>query len=121
MCLAASVFFAGLFVVFLFAPQLVYWLLGILGGPDASFIARRAAMLFLGLGVLCWFARKACVSPARSAVCLGVASAMGGLAVLGLFELLREYAGFGILLAIAVELVVAVSFLRFAAIDSRSR
>lgn len=101
-----------LFVILLFYPEVVFWLFSVAESESGEFIARRAAMLFLGIAVLSWFVRSAADSEARQAICLGIGVSMLSLAVVGLFELTRGFAGIGILLAIAVELVLGLSYFR---------
>ena len=104
---------AALCVVLLFAPSIVYWLFSIEASEAADFIARRTAMLFAGLSVLTLITSETDSDEVRQAVSLSLAIAMSGLAVLGVVELLRGAAGFGILLAVAAELFFAFYYLRF--------
>ncbi len=98
-----------LFITLLLAPQLVFMLFEVEGNASAYFLARRAAMLFLGYAVIACVIRNAEHSNARQAVILGIGTAQLGLLVLGAFELVRGFAGLGILLAMVVELLLAVA------------
>lgn len=99
-------------VVLLFYPQAIFILFEIEGNNLESFIGRRAAMLFLGISVLTWFSRNAVHSESRQAICLGIATAMISLALLGTIEYLREYAGVGIFLAIVTEFLLALKYFK---------
>lgn len=111
---AMSVVAAGLcvalVVTLLVMPGLVFWLFGVGDDPVGGFMARRAAMLFLGLGIILWSCRLVPPGPAQSGICLGLCLSMGGLAVLGTAEWLRGAAGPGIMLAVLVETGLAVGF-----------
>lgn len=100
----------ALFALLLIAPEFIFLLFGISGSESASFISRRAAMLFLGISVLTWFGRDAGHSDLRQAVCIGLAGSMCGLAVLGSAEFARGYAGAGIWPAIITEMALGVAY-----------
>lgn len=99
-----------LFLTLLLVPQLIFMLFEIEATASASFLARRAAMLFLGYAVITYVSRNAEHSSARQAISLGLAATWVSLAVLGVFELVRGVAGFGILLAIGAELLLAFAY-----------
>ena len=80
------------------------------GNASAYFLARRAAMLFLGYAVMAYTVRNAERSHARQAIILGIGTAMLSLFILGGVELVRGFAGFGILLAMVAELLLAVAY-----------
>ena len=102
----------NLFVVLLFAPQLIFSLFGLEGNPPAYFLSRRAAMLFLGLATLAFTSRNAAHSEARQSIMAAVGVTMAALAILGVAELARGYAGPGIFLAIGGELLLVILYLR---------
>ena len=103
-----AAFFGLLSVTLLVAPGLIWWTFGMEGGADAAVMGRRAAMLFAGLAVICAVSRH----EGGRAVPLGIAAAMGGLAVLGLAEWARGAVGPGIAVAVAVELALVLLWLR---------
>ncbi|GHF95222.1 hypothetical protein [Thalassotalea marina] len=103
---------ALLAILLLFLPEVVFWLFAIVEHDSATFIGRRAAMLFLGIAFICWLARNAKHSQARQAICLGLAVSMLSLATLGLYELIRGAAGLGIILAITTEVVLALWYVQ---------
>jgi len=105
---------AALFLTLLFMPELVFWLFQIPDSESAAFLSRRAAVLFLGYGVLMWLVRNAENSSVRRAICMGWGTAMTALAVLGTIEFIRGFVGPGIFSAVAIETFVGVSYLRLA-------
>lgn len=111
-CTAMAIMASTLFVALLVIPGQVMWLFGLDTPPEAAFIARRAAMLFLGLAVLCWLSRSAAPSHLRGALALSLSVMMAALASLGIVEVLRGVAGPGIWFANLTELAFAVAFWR---------
>ncbi|WP_420860910.1 hypothetical protein [Algirhabdus cladophorae] len=107
----ALVFFT-LCLTLIFAPDVLYWLFQIDQEPSADFLAKRAGMLFLGLSVICFLARKTTNPEVISFVCAGVSTAMLGLAVLGIYELIYGIAGYGILVAILTECIIGAALFR---------
>lgn len=99
-----------LFVLLLLAPGVIFWLFGVPQSETADLIARRAAMLFLGLAVISWNAHSA---PPSIGFSLGIVVAMLGLASAGSYEFLRGFAEWPILLAVIVEVSVAGLFLKY--------
>ena len=91
-------------------PEFIFWLFGIEGGHSAAFIARRAGILFLGLSAMSYLGRKAAPSELRQAISLGMVILLASMAVLGLWEWGRGYAGHGILLAVATEACLAIAY-----------
>lgn len=91
-------------------PEPIFYLFNVAGNDSAYFISRRAAMLFLGFAVISWLSRNAQPSATRQAISLGIAMSMFGLAILGMLEFLRDYAGGGIFMAASAELFLAVSY-----------
>ncbi len=105
---------AALFLTLLFMPGLVFWLFQIPGSESAAFLSRRAAVLFLGFGILMWLVRNAEGSPMRRAICIGWGTTMVALAILGTLEFLRGFVGIGIFSAVFIETFIGVSYLRLA-------
>ncbi len=101
-----------LFAVLLFIPNLVFIIFEISGNESASFIARRAAMLFLGVGVISWLIRNSEHSELRQSICIGLTVLMFSLSLLGTIEFIRGFAGPGIGLAIVTELILGVSYFK---------
>ncbi len=109
--LLTSLVFATLCLTLIFVPDLIYWLFRLPAHDSADALAKRAAMLFLGLAVLCFGARKSALPELRRLVALSVGVAMAAMAVLGLYELARGVVGPGILLAVGAELALAGLYL----------
>ncbi len=105
---------AALFLTLLFVPGLVFWLFQIATSESATFLSRRAAVLFLGFAILMWLIRNAENSPARRAICIGWGTTMTALAILGTLEFLRGFVGVGIFSAVFIEAFIGVSYLRLA-------
>lgn len=101
-----------LFACLLLMPESIFYLFQIPENESAFFISRRAAMLYLGIGVLSWLGRNAVNSLTRQSVCMGLAVAMLGMATLGAFEFIRGFAGVGIGLAVATELLLGIAYLK---------
>ncbi|WP_368187699.1 hypothetical protein [Aestuariibius sp. HNIBRBA575] len=93
-------------------PGLIYWLFQIPAHDSADFLAKRAAMLFLGLGVMTFLSRQSNNSETQRILSAGMMAGMSGLAMLGLFEYLRGMAGPGMWLAICAELGFVMAYLR---------
>ncbi|MGB3246265.1 MAG: hypothetical protein WBB25_17150 [Sulfitobacter sp.] len=110
---AAAAVTGALCAVLLFVPGVIYWLFQLDSGKDTDVVSRRAAMLFLGLAVICFQSRESPDSAARRAICLGMMVSMTGLATVGLYDFMRGAVGFGIWLAISVEMFFATAFSRF--------
>lgn len=99
----------ALALTLLLAPQVIYALFAIAPHESADFLARRAAMLFVGFAVLSFSMREAEPRSQRS-YSVAMATTMGALAALGSFELARGFAGLGLGLAIGVELFLTAAF-----------
>ena len=101
-----------LFASLLLAPELILGLMDVACPPEAAFLARRASMIFLGLAVMSWLARKEPPSATRRALRLGLSTLMFALAILGTVEFARGFAGPGIFLAVVTEVALAGAMLR---------
>jgi hypothetical protein len=99
-----------LFLLLLFAPEVIFTLFQVQSNESAFFISRRAAMLFLGIATISWFGRNAMHSESRQAICIGLSISMLALAVLGVFEFARNFVGMGIFLAVVTELALGVAY-----------
>ncbi|MEP1554029.1 MAG: hypothetical protein ABJJ44_19390 [Paraglaciecola sp.] len=99
-------------LVLILIPEVLFMLFHIDENSSAIFMARRAAMLFLGISVFSWFGRNAKHSESRQAICLSLSISMFALAFLGSAEYLRGYAGIGILLAVITEATLAYMYFK---------
>ena len=75
-------------------------------------MARRAAMLFLGVAVVTFLSRETPPSQLRANLCLGLAIMMAGLTAVGVFEFIRGAVGLGIWLAIVTEISFALAYFK---------
>ena len=82
-------------------------------------LGRRLGALYLGLSVIFFLARSSGPSPARVALSSGTAVACILLALTGLHAFATGLVGSGMLISVAVELLLAVAFLRVLIIDRR--
>lgn len=110
--LTAALYFY-LFVMLLFFPGSFLNELGIESTASADFLARRAAMLMLGFAALVFLGRKVSDSMARQVMAIAISINMAGFAVMGLVEFGRGFANAGILTAIIIESILAVSYFLF--------
>ncbi len=108
--IASTVLTAILFLSLLLVPDVIFWVFSIEAGDAAYFIARRASILFLGLAILSFMSRDAQHSALRQNIILAMCVLWALMALMGLFELARAYAGFGILLAIFAEIGFAFGY-----------
>ncbi len=112
LCSAASLLFFILFATLIFLPEIVYWLFNIQGNELGDFLAKRAGVLFLGFSVLCFCSRNTTSKEVRHIVALSVGTAMGAMALLGIYELVRGNTGPGILVAVFIELAISILLFR---------
>lgn len=101
-----------LFATLLLVPGLIYWIFELVGNDVSDLMAKRAAMLFLGIAVLIFLSRNASPSQLRANLCFGLAVMMAGLAGVGLFEFFRGAVGIGIWLAIMTEISFALAYFK---------
>lgn len=107
----AAVICFALAAIWLLAPQVLFSILGLEYSQSAGLISRRSAALFVGIGIMLFLARNVVPSPARDALSIGFIVACLVLAGLGVFEFIKNRARIGILLAVAVEVMLAVAFI----------
>jgi hypothetical protein len=91
-------------------PDVPLSIWGIETSYATGFVGRRCAALFAGLGIMLWLARHSEPSAARKAMSTGLAVGCSILAVLGLVEFFTRHANALILPAVAVEILLALSF-----------
>lgn len=110
-CTLAAAVFGALCLTLLGFPGLIYWLFSLDGNALGDFLARRAGLLFVGLGMLCFLARRTAQPEVIRLVSASIAMSMGAMAVLGLVEFMQGGAGPGILIAVVAEITVTGLFL----------
>lgn len=76
-------------------------------------------MFFVGYAAIAFLSKNAPASTSRQAISFGIGTSMLGFVLLGLFELLRGYAGPGILLPMIIEVFLAHSYFSFWLRDKR--
>lgn len=108
--LTAFLFFS-LALIWMFSPDLALSSWGVEFSPEVGLVARRAAALSAGIGVMFFAARNAEPSPSRLALVAGLVAACLTLAVLGGFELATGHAQVGILAAVFIEIALVLAFL----------
>ncbi len=111
-CKVAALLSTLLFVSYFIFPAQQIAMFGIPASESGEFVARRTGILLLGFAILCWSARTAPPSHYRTGFCVAAIVATAGLAVLGLYELARGFAGPLILIAVAIEILLAALFAR---------
>ena len=98
--------------VWAFGSAILLNLWGFDYAASAELVGRRGAALFLGVGLMLLLARDAEQSQARTSLTVGLIVACTTLALLGVLEFALGNAGFGILSAVIVELMIVLAFLR---------
>lgn len=93
-------------------PGLIFWMFGLETSVAAAVMARRAGVLFLGLSVILFGARRA-RGRSQITIALGMTVMMAAMAGLGLIEVSLGRMGTGAIVAIALEALVAFGFARF--------
>ena len=97
--------------MWLFAPSMLLEWWAVQYSYPVGLAGRRAAALFLGIGVMFYLARNAQPSQSRTALSVGLVTGCLSLAVLGVFEFTTGHAGLGIWSAVVVELGLAAAFI----------
>ena len=101
---------AALTLALLFAPGLLLTIFSVDATAEAAFVARRTAMLFAGYAVLAFMLSATSDPKVQRAFSMAIALSMTGLAMLGLAEFMRGFAGPGIFVAIVTEAFFAVAY-----------
>ncbi|MEJ2018739.1 MAG: hypothetical protein P8X51_10715 [Maritimibacter sp.] len=96
----------------LILPSVFFWLFGLDQDVAATVMLRRAGMLFAGISILLWGARRA-KGATQVVFARGMVVMMGGLAELGLIEFLVGRTGLGSFVAIAIETALAIGYLPY--------
>ena len=107
--LSASICIA-LALIWLLMPNLLLSLWAVEFSEPVGLVSRRASPLFAGMGLMLFKLRHVGPCPARAAVSSGLMLTCLMLALLGIIELVIGHAGPGILLAVIVEIALALGF-----------
>jgi hypothetical protein len=100
----------ALAALWLGAPQFILWVWQINGSDSTLLMARRGAALFMGFAVMLWLTRNAESSPTRHAIAVGFSVSCAALAALGMYDFVAGHAGIGILAAVTIEAMLALTF-----------
>lgn len=106
-----SVLFLYLFFVLLFDSASFFADVDIVPGEAAFFLARRTSMFMIGISILLFLSKNFQHSDTRQAIIIATAVIMLGLATMGTYELVRGNVGKAILMPIAIETIVGISYL----------
>lgn len=96
----------------LIAPPVFFWLFGLDQNVAATVMLRRSGMLFAGIAILLWGARRA-KGATQVVFARGMVVMMGGLALLGLVEFITGRVGLGSFVAILIETALAIGYLPY--------
>ena len=100
--------FTVLALCLLAAPSVLFWLFSQDPSASAEFLAKRAAVLFVGLALLLLWTKDHPPSETRKSIANAIAVSMLLLAALGLFEWVRGNTGAGVIFAVVTEALIAV-------------
>ncbi|MES2932717.1 MAG: hypothetical protein V4805_04440 [Pseudomonadota bacterium] len=109
--IATSIVAFAIATILFVQPQLIFTLWQVDFSYPTGLVGRRAAAIFIGIGLMLVIARNTEPSLARSAMEKGMACTLLLLATLGTFEFVTGHAGPGILSAVLVEILLALGFL----------
>lgn len=111
LALLSAVLFFALSAMWMCAPELMLTQWGVPYTESAGLVSRRAAAFYAGMALMLLLARKAEASGARFALSSGISLTCLMLATLGILEWRSGAATAQILIAVALEAVLAVAFL----------
>ena len=111
LALLSALLLFGLSAVWMCSPELMVTQWGVPYTESAGIISRRAAAFYAGLALMLLLASKAEASSARFALSTGISVTCLILAALGIFEWQSGAATAQILVAVALETILAVAFL----------
>lgn len=106
-----AIVFAVLFAILCFVPTAYAPTYGVVADDAVQFITRRASPMFIGPAIILWVAASALHGPLRDAVAVGVALTCIGIAATGVFAWAQGIASPVILIAAALECVMAAALL----------
>ncbi|WP_051071415.1 hypothetical protein [Ilumatobacter coccineus] len=110
LCAVSAGFCVGTFAVLMAAPTVIYFLFDLEESQGADVMSRRAAVLFLSVGVILWRQRGVEQRETKAGLALGMFVFMAAFVILGLVEFARGAVGPGILLAVAAEFAFGAAF-----------
>jgi hypothetical protein len=98
-------------LLWLFNPMAVLVLWGVDDASHQLMVERRLGVVLLGVGVLLLASRNAGPSPARSAICYGVATSATALVALSIYDLIANGISSGIVPGIGINVATALAFI----------
>jgi hypothetical protein len=104
----ALIFFV-LALIWMFTPNVILSSWGIEYSYALGMLSRRSAAVYAGLSFMLFFTRNEEASRVRSAFVVGFAVACLTLAVLGVIEFVTGHARIEILVAVLIEMAMAIS------------
>lgn len=113
-CVATSLLCAGLSIGLLTMPDVFASVFGLTPSVEGAVMARRAGVLFIGLGGLIYSCRTLVDPNHTRAISRWMVILMVAMAVLGLVEFALSRVGIGIFVAILPEVIFAALFWRHA-------
>ncbi|WP_424982959.1 hypothetical protein [Maritalea sp. S77] len=109
--IAAALLFFTLSALMIFYPPLIYWLFALEPHELGDFLAKRAGVLFLGLGLLSFLTRDVRDKAIQRIISISFGSMMLLMAAMGIYEFARGYAGIGIWFANLTEIGFGAAYL----------
>lgn len=116
-CYVLALLFLGLFIQFMFFPQMLFDDLALSMDTAALVLLRRACMFILGFCVLAFGARRLSHSAARQTICLANAVMLLGLALSGGYAFWQGSVSSNIMISMLVETSLGLSFLWIFAVN----
>lgn len=111
LAIMTSVLFSLIGLIWFLAPGLPMAGWGLTLTPSVEVLGRRSAALYLGVAAMFFLARNAELSPARSALTKGIVLVGLMLAALGVIEFATGHVTPRILVAVVLEVSIALAFL----------
>ncbi len=109
--IAAALLFFTLSALMIFYPPLIYWLFALEPHAIGDFLAKRAGVLFFGLGLMSFLTRNIEDKVVQGIISISFGSMMLLMAGMGIYEFARGYAGIGIWFANLTEIGFGAAYL----------
>lgn len=109
--IAAALLFFTLSALMIFYPPLIYWLFALETHAIGDFLAKRAGVLFFGLGLVSFLTRNIEDKVVQGIISISFGSMMLLMAGMGIYEFARGYAGIGIWFANLTEIGFGAAYL----------
>ncbi len=109
--IVTSILFVYLFSQLFFLSDSFVKDLGLEPSIASLVLARRASMFMLGIAILMFFSRNLPASKTRQIICLSTGVTLLGLACMGTFEFIKGNLNSSIMVAIAIESILWISYM----------